>query len=79
MPRASEAQRAERLNHARDLLLHVDQLSAASNLRSNNRELGKFLEVVSVESINALNVIGLHRCHNLQIKHVATGDGASLQ
>jgi predicted DNA-binding transcriptional regulator YafY len=29
MSRASESQRAERLNHARDLLLHVDQLSAA--------------------------------------------------
>src|SRR6202140_5252597 len=29
MSRASEAQRAERLNHARDLLLHVDQFSAA--------------------------------------------------
>jgi hypothetical protein len=29
MPRASESQRAERLNRARDLLLHVDQFSAA--------------------------------------------------
>jgi hypothetical protein len=26
MPRASESQRAERLNRARDLLPHVDQL-----------------------------------------------------
>src|SRR6266516_859617 len=30
MPRASESQKAERLNRARDLLLHVDQLSDAS-------------------------------------------------
>jgi predicted DNA-binding transcriptional regulator YafY len=30
MPRASESQRAERLNHAHYLLLHVDQLSAAA-------------------------------------------------
>ena len=29
MPRASESQKAERLNHARDLLLHVGQLSDA--------------------------------------------------
>jgi hypothetical protein len=29
MPRASESQKAERLNRARDLLLHVDQLSDA--------------------------------------------------
>jgi predicted DNA-binding transcriptional regulator YafY len=29
MPRASESQRAERLNRARDLLLRVDQLSDA--------------------------------------------------
>src|SRR5882724_1906802 len=29
MPRASETQKAERLNRARDLLLHVDQLSDA--------------------------------------------------
>jgi predicted DNA-binding transcriptional regulator YafY len=29
MPRASETQKAERLNRARDLLLHVDQLSVA--------------------------------------------------
>jgi len=29
MPRASEIQKAERLNRARDLLLHVDQLSDA--------------------------------------------------
>src|SRR2546430_15506608 len=29
MPRASESQRAERLNRARDLLQHVDQLSDA--------------------------------------------------
>jgi hypothetical protein len=31
MPRASESQKAERLNRARDLLLHVDQLSDRSN------------------------------------------------
>jgi len=30
MPRASEIQRTERLNRARDLLLHVDQLSDAA-------------------------------------------------
>jgi predicted DNA-binding transcriptional regulator YafY len=30
MPRASETQKAERLNRARDLLLHVDQLSDAA-------------------------------------------------
>ena len=29
MPRASETQKAERLNRARDLLLHADQLSDA--------------------------------------------------
>jgi len=29
MPRASETQKAERLNRARDLLLHVDQFSDA--------------------------------------------------
>jgi predicted DNA-binding transcriptional regulator YafY len=29
MPRASQAQKAERLNRARELLLHVDQLSDA--------------------------------------------------
>ena len=29
MPRARETQKAERLNRARDLLLHVDQLSVA--------------------------------------------------
>src|SRR5215475_15601185 len=29
MPRASESEKAERLNRARDLLLHVDQLSVA--------------------------------------------------
>jgi len=29
MPRASESQKAERLNRARDLLRHVDQLSEA--------------------------------------------------
>jgi predicted DNA-binding transcriptional regulator YafY len=29
MPRASESQRAERLNHARDLLRHADSLSVA--------------------------------------------------
>jgi len=29
MPRASETQKADRLNHARDLLRHVDQLSDA--------------------------------------------------
>jgi len=29
MPRASDMQKAERLNRARDLLLHVDQLSDA--------------------------------------------------
>src|SRR6266498_973880 len=29
MPRASDTQKAERLNRARDLLLHVDQLSDA--------------------------------------------------
>ena len=29
MPRASESQKAERLNRARHLLLHVEQLSAA--------------------------------------------------
>ena len=29
MPRANESQKAERLNRARDLLLHVDQLSDA--------------------------------------------------
>src|SRR5438270_12266053 len=29
MPRASEIQKAERLNRARELLLHVDQLSNA--------------------------------------------------
>ena len=29
MPRANETQKAERLNRARDLLLHVDQLSDA--------------------------------------------------
>src|SRR6266705_3157714 len=29
MPRASETQKAERLNRARDLLLHVDQLADA--------------------------------------------------
>ena len=29
MPRASESQKAERLNRARELLLHVDQLSEA--------------------------------------------------
>ena len=29
MPRASDSQKAERLNRARDLLLHVDQLSDA--------------------------------------------------
>jgi predicted DNA-binding transcriptional regulator YafY len=29
MPRASESQKAERLNRARNLLLHVDQLSDA--------------------------------------------------
>jgi hypothetical protein len=29
MPRASEIRKAERLNRARDLLLHVDQLSDA--------------------------------------------------
>jgi len=29
MPRASETQKAERLNRARDLLLHVDQFSNA--------------------------------------------------
>jgi len=29
MPRASETQKAERLNRARDLLLHFDQLSVA--------------------------------------------------
>jgi len=29
MSRASESRRAERLNRARDLLLHVDQLSVA--------------------------------------------------
>jgi|ERR1017187_1762659 hypothetical protein len=30
MPRASEIQKTERLNRARDLLLHVDQLSDAA-------------------------------------------------
>jgi predicted DNA-binding transcriptional regulator YafY len=30
MPRASDSQKAERLNHARDLLRHVDQLSDAA-------------------------------------------------
>jgi predicted DNA-binding transcriptional regulator YafY len=29
MPRASESEKAERLNRARDLLLHVNQLSVA--------------------------------------------------
>src|SRR6202167_258116 len=45
MPRASETQRAERLNRARHLLLHVEQLSAAVEQCSiSPRQAYRYLE-----------------------------------
>ena len=49
MPRASESQKAERLNRARDLLRHVDQLSdeveqLARNCSISPRQAYRYLE-----------------------------------
>jgi len=46
---------------------------------SHNRQFLKRLEVAGIERIDAVNIVGLHGGHDLQVEHVAARHGAALQ
>ena len=43
------------------------------------RQFGEHFEIRRIEGVDALDVIGLHSCHKLQIEHIASGHGMTLQ
>ena len=53
MPRASETQKAERLNRARDLLLHVDQLSDAVGQLARDCSISAVRPIVTSQKLGA--------------------------
>ncbi len=48
-------------------------------LRGQDYQFRKHLEVVDIESVNAVDAVGLHGGDDLQIEHVSAGDGVSPQ